>query len=658
MINVIKKQNKAALILLVLTIQFFSCFGQNTWYRYDWAGQMRQDNRAIYNYALNFNLTKYHNNIYIGEQHKLFAQESALSIFDNLNNGSTYTSLEGYEGYVKKVLEAVVKDTSVTNRIRIYFSRDDEFNASIDGSGFLLINVGIIESMASEAELALLLGHEVAHYLNEDAIKNYGKWLEIKYADRFSFGPFPRGTIVAGVLQAVNTYELQKSYYWFSREQEAAADEMSLTFLKESPYSLNAASQLLRKMKRIEIRTELRNGRTSKAFVSHPDPGDRLSRIKILAGEVDDKIKASFVVDSNAFIRLREICHQETVNMGLINNNLDELITNLFSRYLLEPENQQNIAFLIECLRRKLAFGRENKDHDQSFILSQYQTKAIEAGSNYQFLRESKPSVLNHLKRGFVNIWKEDFNKINASDLRDTTTTEFTTNIEAYLYFKDKAKQANNQLAEHYKYFGLGQDYGRVDQYIANNNLFASNDYLSERGVIPIQKKDIFILVPPEATNILNALGSIDLDTYVKGNNLLHQAVTGKLGNEVFLMSDFNYNEVHLLNSLMAHCSYYLKLTKDPVIKRKQTDWTEVLPELYSFFKKYHIGNIYLYRATLISSKELNADFYKMALPDAKSYTLSGQRKVTKVDGEEQMSMDFEKISNQILSFYKSCSYR
>ena len=123
-------------------------------------------------------------------------------------------------------------------------------------------------------------------------------------------------------------------------------------------------------------------------------------------------------------------------------------------------------------------------------------------------------------------------------------------------------------------------------------------------------------------------------------------------------MSDFNYNEVHLLNSLMAHCSYYLKLTKDPVIKRKQTDWTEVLPELYSFFKKYHIGNIYLYRATLISSKELNADFYKMALPDAKSYTLSGQRKVTKVDGEEQMSMDFEKISNQILSFYKSCSYR
>lgn len=648
--------NRNLLIPLFSAIELFSCMAQNNWDHYDWASQKREDNRNIYNYSLNFNLSKYRNNIYIGEQYKLFSKENALSTFDDLNSGSIYTSFYGYETYVKKVLETIVKDTSITNRIRIYFSRDDEFNASIDGSGFLLINIGIIEDMNSEAELALLLGHEVAHYLNEDAIKNYGKWLEMKYADRGGFSAIPVAGLFIDIFQTVNMFELKKNYYCFSREQEAEADRMSLKLLNESPYSLNSASLLLRRMKRNEIRSELQFGKRSKAYVSHPDPGDRLNRIKILSSETGDKAEKNFVVDSISFMRLREICYHETVNMGLINNNLNGLITNLFSRYLLEPENEENLAILIECLRRTLIFGKESKIYDKSFILSQYQTKAIDGSSRYIFLKETKPSILNHLNKGFINVWKEDLSKIKTNDLIDTTYTEFSTYLEAYLYFKDKAKLTNNQLAAHYNYFGSQQNFADVDQYMKRNSVFASNDYLSERGVLSPGKEDVFILVPPESSDVLNANGELDLETYLKGNNLFLQAAMTKLGKNVFLMSDFDYSEIHLLNSLMGHCNYYLKLTKDPIIKRQKINWIESCPELYGFFKKRNLGNIYIYRATIINSKEFNGDFYKISLPNGNSSTFSGQRKLTKADGIEKVSMDFEKISDQFLFFYKSCN--
>jgi len=645
LLNVIKK-NKLKLIygLFLLLISCVS-IAQEEWYHYDWASQKRVNNVDEYTYAYSYGLKKYENNKFIGQHNKQFALEGALSVYSELGAGYIYTGLPEYESYIKKVLSTIVKDTMVTNRIKIHFSRDDEMNASMNATGFLTINIGLISSLDNEAELAWLLGHEVAHFLNDDMLRNYSRLIDLKYVDN--------SRTYWGFFMQYNSF---KNYYWFSREQESAADQLSLQLLKVSPYSLAHASSLLRKFKRSEIRNEIKHGKRSSNFTTHPDPGDRLSQIKQMLADPTEIHKKKFIVDSSTFIQLKDLCYKETINLGLMNNNLVNLINLTFSRYLLEPEDKNNLAVLIESLRRLLIQDTKSKVCDKSFILSDYQTKWIQESENYAFLKEKEPSILNHLNKGFVDIWKEDFNKIKAIELRDSTITEFSTNMEAYLYFKEKARSSNNTLAQHYNYFGINKSFSDVDTYTKQNNLFVTNDYLFEKGSVPESTKDLIIVIPPNAQNVAHILGDVNFQQYTNGNNLLVNTISNTLGMDVLTIDDLNFNETHLLNSMMNQCYFYLNFTSDPVIRKDKVNWIEVCPEIYSFFKNRGVGNIYVYTAKLLGEKEMFADFFKISLPRANSYTFYGQRKYTKLGAEDEVLIDRDKISKQIKSFYSLLS--
>lgn len=650
-VNVIKITKLSFLASIILGS--VHCPSQSGWYYYDWKTQQKTNHEELFDYAYNYDLQKYKNNIYTGGQYKKFAMEEMLALYTDYNSGSVYKSLNAYEEYVRKVLAIVVKDTAVTNKIRISFYRSDEFTASMNGSGFLQINVGLMAGLNSEAELALVLSHEVAHFLNQDALKNYGKRLETRFPVNSSFGWVPGVGIPLSIMtNAFSNYGNKSNYYWFTREQETQADKYSIGIIRESPYSLRSAANVLRALKRMEIRSEIRYGKTNKAFVSHPDPGERLNLAKRMLVDTSEKIKKDFVVDSLAFVKLKEICFQETINIGLINNNLENITVLTFTRYLLYPQDKENLAVLIESLRRILAFGKTNGIYNRSFILSSYQTPAVASSGNYAFLNKANPSILNHLKSGFIDIWKEDFHRIKASDLADTTVTEFTSYIEAYMYFKEKARLQGNALAEHYKYFGENVSYDNVKDYIKNNNLFQTNDYLGHE-TLKAGKKSLVVLIPPSAGNLGTLTREMDLKRYKQETEQLLVEMKDKIKDSIVVYDDLPYEQQHLMDGLLRGADYFVKTLPGTIEKRSDVNWLELFPETYGFFKMNDINNLVIYHLSIKGNEDLITDCYKISLPQKVSQTWIGKKETRPFVNGKGTYTDFKTLSKEMYDFYK-----
>ncbi|WP_317898280.1 M48 family metallopeptidase [Aurantibacillus circumpalustris] len=652
----------ARVILLALLPSI--CFTQNEWYHYNWKQANKSESLDHYNYAYNYGAQKYRDNLFIGAQYKKFALQGALMLYEDFTGGKIYPSFNGYEVYIRKVMETIVKDTAVSNNIKIFFQRSDEFDASVDQSGYLLINVGLIAEIETEAELALILGHEIAHYVNDDVIKNYGRILEIKYPDKPSFMMLPGisgmvpnpGPLFASITYAVALYNNSSNYYWFSRGQETMADQYSFKLLNESRYNFDQACNVLKSFKRDEIRKEIQCGKISGNYVSHPDPGSRLNTFRSFRFDSLNGMRKNFQVDSLKFSQLKQICFEETVNIGMVENNLEKIILLCFTKYLLYPEDENNLAVLIEALRRYIFFGKENGVNDRSFILSWYQTPSIRNSENYAFLNEKNPSILNHLNKGFVNIWKEDFEKIKARELVDTTVVEFTTNMDAYLYFKEIAKKTENQPAKHINYFGSTANFEDVEEYVKTNTLFQTNDYLKEKGTLSRNKNELIVIIPPSIEDLFSLPDDFDLETVKRLNNALVEKFRKKINNPIVLVNELDCDEQHMVSILIENANYFLNLRPQVGLKETKIDWLEVCPELYSFFKKRDIEHVYFYKLSIQNDKKAIVGEYKISLPLKKRYSIQGTQSLRLIPSKGLKYLNIEQEAKKLNKFYKKLS--
>ncbi len=171
----------------------------------------------------------------MGKYYEVFSAAHAHSAQSDINYANFYYNFDAdHNNYLRKVLETVISDTTITNKIRIYVCYDPDFNASMDGAGVLRLNIGFLTGVESEAELASLMAHEVSHFINEDAIKHFGQRIEAFYS---AWRPAGFGFSVYGI--PVYTFRFkQEDILLYNRADESSSDFKAINFLKKSPYSL------------------------------------------------------------------------------------------------------------------------------------------------------------------------------------------------------------------------------------------------------------------------------------------------------------------------------------------------------------------------------------------------------------------------------------
>ena len=141
---------------------------------------------------------------------------------------------------------------------------DDSLNAFALPGGKIFINAGAITRSHSEAELAGLVGHEIAHAVLSHSFQMVTQGnLTTSLA---SFIPIPEvANIAAGLIVS-----------GYSRDMERQADILGTKLLANNRYAADGLHNLM-----ITLEEEYGNRGVS-WFASHPNPGDRISYLKQL----------------------------------------------------------------------------------------------------------------------------------------------------------------------------------------------------------------------------------------------------------------------------------------------------------------------------------------------------------------------------------------
>jgi predicted Zn-dependent protease len=150
--------------------------------------------------------------------------------------------------------------------------KTDELNAYCMPGGRIMVYSGLIDKLdLSDAELATVLAHEVAHALREHTRERvsraYAQQLVLAGAAAAT-GASEGATDIANMVGQV-TFQLP-----FSREQESEADQIGLELMARAGYDPHAALTLWNKMSAAE-----QTG-TPKFLSTHPAPKERIKDIE------------------------------------------------------------------------------------------------------------------------------------------------------------------------------------------------------------------------------------------------------------------------------------------------------------------------------------------------------------------------------------------
>ncbi len=155
------------------------------------------------------------------------------------------------EPYVTKYLQSVLQRILDSNRIRqkieVVPTRDQEPNAYNMGDNRLFVNIGVVDLLDNEAQLAFLLCHELSHQLLQHVQEKFSARRalvtdkavkkEIRDIRAAKYNKLDRRT----------QFALRYSYTFanYSRAKERAADSMAIVLLQKTPYDIGEGMGLL-----------------------------------------------------------------------------------------------------------------------------------------------------------------------------------------------------------------------------------------------------------------------------------------------------------------------------------------------------------------------------------------------------------------------------
>lgn len=204
--------------------------------------------------------------------------------------------------YVREVLCAVTKDYCA--HIRLYIVDIPVFNASMSPNGVMLVFTGALLRIQDEAELAVLLGHEFAHYRQRHSLQ---QWQSAKRTTAFlaSFGvlTWAGGVgIVGGIAQMAGFANMMQ----FSRESEREADSIGFGIIAEKSYDPQAGTRLWQRIQREEAAEPNYRKNRSSVFASHPETLERIADMQRAAetftGKSSERFQARYAAAIKPFL--------------------------------------------------------------------------------------------------------------------------------------------------------------------------------------------------------------------------------------------------------------------------------------------------------------------------------------------------------------------
>ena len=174
--------------------------------------------------------------------------------------------------YVNRIAQNLVKNSDARVPFTVKVIDSDEVNAMALPGGFFFVNSGLILNADTEAEVAGVMAHEIAHVAAHHAVRQQTR---MNYAQ---IGTVPLifvgGGLGYGIYEAANI-GIPLTFLQFSRDFEAQADFLGTQYLYRAGYDPQALVTFFEKIENLE---KQKPGLISRAFMSHPATPDRIER--------------------------------------------------------------------------------------------------------------------------------------------------------------------------------------------------------------------------------------------------------------------------------------------------------------------------------------------------------------------------------------------
>ncbi|HUB34398.1 MAG TPA: M48 family metallopeptidase [Bryobacteraceae bacterium] len=198
--------------------------------------------------------------------------------------------------YVNRVGQNIVRNSDAKVPFTIKVLDTEEVNAFALPGGFFFVNSGLILKADSEAELAGVMAHEIAHVACRHGTRQATKGELAQIGMIAASMVVPWGWTGYAAMQGANI-AIPLGFLTFSRAMEREADFYGLQYLYKSGYDPNAFVDFFEKIQSMEKR---KPGTISKVFSTHPMNEDR---IKAAQAEIQKDLpaKPEYVVNTSEF---------------------------------------------------------------------------------------------------------------------------------------------------------------------------------------------------------------------------------------------------------------------------------------------------------------------------------------------------------------------
>jgi len=146
---------------------------------------------------------------------------------------------------------------------------DPSINAFAIKGGFVHVNIGLLNFVSSDDDLAAALGHEMGHVELHHVTKGESANAVIGILE----GIISILSLPAAVLTSIGGELMTEKY---SRAQELQADHYGVSIMSKAGFDPHAAVDVMRRLGLMDPGPE---SRADKAFLDHPNPSDRVAHL-------------------------------------------------------------------------------------------------------------------------------------------------------------------------------------------------------------------------------------------------------------------------------------------------------------------------------------------------------------------------------------------
>lgn len=216
---------------------------------------------------------------------------------------------EELSNYVSDLGQALLEVSHLRREDTPEKFRDTEFtfrvlnspvvNAFALPGGYIYVTRGLLAHLDNEAQLAVVLGHEIAHVAARHASQRAA-------TQQFGQLAIIGGAILgeslgydgASILQ-LSSQTAQLLFLKYGRDAERESDELGVEYSAMKSYMAAEGAEFFASLKRI---SESEGGGIPTLLSSHPDPGEREQTIPRLAQEWADKGYEQTILDKKEFL--------------------------------------------------------------------------------------------------------------------------------------------------------------------------------------------------------------------------------------------------------------------------------------------------------------------------------------------------------------------